>query len=153
METVRALTDEQITAPVDEQHWSVKDHLAHLTAWEAGMVALLKKENRWESMGLEPRFVENTEGYDAINARLYERHKDEPLDEVLTRFNDTHGQLADAVRDAGDEGIHMSYSIYAPGETGDDSGDPVLNWLIGNSYGHYAEHLMWIKERIAEQGW
>src|SRR5688500_1333338 len=78
IEIVRAMTDEQITTPIDPQGWSVKDHLAHLTAWQAGMVALLRKGNRWQAMGLEPGFVQESEGFDAINARLYEHHRDEP---------------------------------------------------------------------------
>jgi hypothetical protein len=152
METVRALSDDQIAAPSTPTEWSVKDHLAHLAVWAAGMVALLKKENRWEAMGLDPQFVYHTEGYDEINALIYHQHKDRSLPHVLTYFNNVHGQLSHAIRHLHHEELYQTYSYYQPDEPGEDSGEPIIKWLVSNSYGHYAEHLAWIQEMIAEKG-
>ena len=153
METVRALSDEQITAPSTPADWSVKDHIAHLATWTVGMVALLKKENRWEAMALDPQFVYHTEGFDEINALIYHQHKDQSMPRVLTYFNDTHGQLAHAMRSMHHDDLYQTYTYYQPDEPGKDSGEPIIKWLINNSYGHYEEHLGWIRAMVAEKGW
>ena len=44
-----------------------------------------------------------------------------------------------------DEDLFKTYSYYQPDEPGDDSGDPILNWIMGNTYEHYAEHQAWIE--------
>jgi hypothetical protein len=153
METVRALSDEQITAPSTPTDWSVKDHLAHLATWTLGMVALLKKENRWEAMGLDPEFVYHAEEFDELNALIYHQHKNQSLPRVLTYFNEIHGQFAHAVRHIHYEDFYQTYSHYQPDEPGEDSGEPIIKWLISNSYGHYAEHLEWIREMVVRKGW
>lgn len=152
METVRALSDEQIAAPSTSTEWSVKDHLAHLATWLLGMVALLKKENRWEGMGLDPEFVYHTEAVDEINALIYHQHKDQSLPRLLTYFNDVHGQFAHVMRHVHFDDLYQPYSYYQPDEPGEDSGEPIIKWLVSNSYAHYAEHLIWIREMIAEKG-
>lgn len=153
MQTVRALSDEQLAAPSTPADWAVKDHLAHLATWALGIVALLKKENRWAAMGLDPNFVYQTESFDDINAVIYDLHKDQTLARVLTYFNDVHGQLVHILRQTPISDLYQTYSVYQPDEPGEDNGEPVIKWVINNSYSHYHEHLGWIQEMIAEKGW
>lgn len=153
METVRAMSDEQISALSTPTEWSVKDHLAHLATWALGMVALLKKENRWEAMGIDPEFVYHAEEFDEINALIYHHHKDQSMPRVLTYFNDVHGQFAHTLRHTHHEDLYQPYSYFQPDEPGEDSGEPIIKWLVSNSYGHYAEHLVWIRQMIVAKGW
>src|SRR5687768_10007018 len=55
-ELVDSLSDEQIMFQ-GADGWSVKDHLAHLAMWEVGMAALLRRQPRWEAMGLDRESV------------------------------------------------------------------------------------------------
>jgi hypothetical protein len=63
-----------------EGHWSVKDILAHLTAWEAEMVKLLVQARNTK----RPAYLALT---NSINDQLYEENKDRPLDRVLADFH------------------------------------------------------------------
>ena len=104
-------------------------------------------------MGLEPQFVYHSEDFDEINALIYHLHKNESLQRVITYFNTVHGQFAHAIRHLHHEDLYQPYSYYQPDEPGVDSGEPIIKWLVSNSYGHYAEHLEWIHKMIAERGW
>lgn len=153
METLRALSDEQLVTPLDAEGWSVKDHVAHLTAWEAGIVALLKYQDRWRAMGLAPSLMADALDYEEINAELYRQHRSVSPGDAFTAFNRVHIELVHLIQTVGTEGIHKSYAHYAPDAAGEEWEEPVINWLIGNSYGHYAEHLQWIEEKVAARGW
>src|SRR5689334_11263474 len=91
------LSDEQLTTPGGPDGWSVKDHLAHLASWEAGIAALLRHENRWEAMGLEKDVIAKTENVDQMNTLVYQNSKTRSLAEVRAAFEDAHKQLVAAI--------------------------------------------------------
>lgn len=45
--------------------------------------------------------------------------------------------------------LFRTYSYFQPDEPGEDSGRPIIAWIIGNTYEHYDEHRAWIEELIA----
>jgi hypothetical protein len=47
-----SLSETQLTARRAPSEWTIKDHVAHLMAYEQGIVALLRREPRWEAMQL-----------------------------------------------------------------------------------------------------
>src|SRR5688572_25512497 len=55
-ELIASLSEDQLMR-YGSDGWSVKDHLAHLAMWEVGMAALLRKQPRWEAMGLDREAV------------------------------------------------------------------------------------------------
>jgi hypothetical protein len=144
-ETLDGLTEEQMTERVDHAGWSVKDHLAHLIPWENGMIALLKHEPRYPAMGLAADTVlEEDEG--ELNEILRGPYESPTLAEVRERLRQTHEALVALVESLEPDDLLKTYSHYQPEEPGDDTGEPVLRWVIGNSGGHYLEHLPWIRE-------
>ena len=145
--TLDRLSEAQLTAPGPDGGWSVKDHLAHITAWEQGIVALLHRRPRWAAMGLDEAAIRGADE-DAINAVLYEQAKDRPLDDVLAAFHDSYRQILVTVDGLSDADLFRTYSHYAPDEPGEDSGDPIIGWIIGNTYEHYDEHHRWIKALV-----
>jgi hypothetical protein len=80
------LSEEQITAPLSPSHWSVKDEVAHLRAWQQRSIArmeaaLLDREPefpRW-APGLDPEADGDT---DPTNAWIYETHRELPWSTV-----------------------------------------------------------------------
>src|SRR5574341_1887017 len=64
------LSDAQLTAP-GKDGWAIKDHLAHLAAWEAGTTALVRGESRYAAMGLDLGKLA-PDDFDAINQQIYE---------------------------------------------------------------------------------
>jgi uncharacterized protein (TIGR03083 family) len=148
--TLDALTDEQMTARTDAAGWTVKDHLAHLVTWEQGIIALLKREPRYQAMGLDASVVQDKDE-DELNQILRQQQPAGTLAQVRDRLRKIHEDLRAVVESLQPEDLLRTYSYYQPDEPGEDSGEPVLRWVIGNSSGHYLEHLPWI-QRLASEG-
>lgn len=140
------LSDDQLTAPGPAGGWSVKDHLTHLTAWEAGIAALLRKKPRYEAMGIDAATFRNDE--DRLNAIIHEQKKERPLDDVRAAFTSTQREMAETISALSDEDLQRTYSYYQPDEPGEDSGDPIVGWITGNTCDHYDEHRGYIEELI-----
>lgn len=148
-QTLDSLTEEQMTERKDDVGWAVKDHLAHLIPWERGMIALLKHEPRYAAMGVD---VSLHEDEDQLNEILRAPYRTAPLTEVREGLRKTHEELTAVVESLGPDDLFKTYSHYQPDEPGEDRGEPVLRWVIGNSSGHYLEHLPWIKKLAGEGG-
>ena len=72
--------------------WSAKDHVAHLSEWERMLFGWYEAGWRGEEPGVP------AEGYtwasmDALNQRLFERHRDDPPAHVLADWQQTSRQL------------------------------------------------------------
>lgn len=139
------LSDAQLTGRTDAAGWTVKDHLMHLAVWEDGVLALLEGESRSGRMGLTRELFEG-EDFDAINAVIYEKHKELTLSEVKARYAGIHERLLARIEAVGDEGLQRPYNAYDPTTPWER---PVLNSVAGNTSHHYGEHLPWMRE-IAE---
>jgi uncharacterized damage-inducible protein DinB len=81
----------QMTDVHDDGGWSIKDHLAHIAAWQwhtLGLIAGIPPHEAW--------YIDETThqqlDLDGINEMIYERNKDRPLDDVLTDFRKAHEQ-------------------------------------------------------------
>lgn len=135
------LSAEQLTTPTDAGGWTVKDHVIHLAVWEDGIRALLQKQSRREAMGISEDLWGNGSA-DDYNAVIQSRYKDMLLDEVITVSGDIHQRLVDTIRSMSNGDLQRPYNHYAPDS---DRDAPVLNWIAGNTFGHYEEHLPWIR--------
>lgn len=137
---LRSLSEEQLTGPTDAVGWTIKDHIMHLAIWEDGIWALLNRQSRREQMGIDQKTWES-EGFDEINAALKARYVDVPLDAVLTTFREVHERLVERIQSLSDEDLLRPYRDYDAGSTSDR---PVAASIVGNSFGHYAEHMPWM---------
>lgn len=82
---------------------------------------------------------------DERNDIIYQQNKERSLTEVLAAFEETHQQMLATLDRLTYADLLRSYSHYQPDEPRQDSGDPILKWIMGNTAEHYAEHLDWIK--------
>ncbi|MBI3538558.1 MAG: ClbS/DfsB family four-helix bundle protein [Chloroflexi bacterium] len=145
------LSDAQLTAR-GKDGWRIQDHLAHIAAWEQGIAALLRKQSRYRAMGAGvAEAIRTAKDFDAPNDVIYKLHKDKSLRAVKDYFARTHQDLLAAINALTDADLLKTYSHYQPDEPRDDNGDPILRWIGGNTFGHYAEHSEWIRAMIAEQ--
>jgi len=67
---------------------------------------------------------------------------------ALKYFRDSHEQLSIALGELTDADLEKPYSHYQPSDPDDKR--PVLGWVAGNTYEHYAEHVDWINQLIKE---
>lgn len=148
---LNTLTPEQLNNSQDSAGWTVKDHLAHLIAWQNGMTALLQFQPRWPAMGLTADYVHEHEGaYDEINHAIAAQYQDKPAETILALRQESDTQFRQTVDALSDEQLRRPYSHYQPDEPGEDTGEPVMGWVAGNSALHIIEHLEWMKAIVAK---
>lgn len=141
-------SDAEITAADPEGGWSIKDHLAHLTAWEAGMVEVLRHGNRAAGMGLTADEWQDL-SMDQMNDAIVERSRAVPLDEIRARFANVQAEMVAAVKGMSDEDLQRGYNTFQPDATGDSAANPIVGRIIGNTYHHFADHLQYLEGRLA----
>lgn len=126
------LTDAQLNSP-DEGGWSIKDNIAHLAAWENYMLRThLEGKPAGEVMGFDQATMEA--GETAINAAIQKRSAAQTAAQVLAQARSTHAEVLKVLQTTpfGD--------LLKPRYADDPEKQPMLNWVIGNTYEHYAEH-------------
>ena len=94
------LSEAQMTESGVSGEWSVKDILGHVTAWEQEALTHLPHIAAGQR---PPRYADVYGGIDAFNALRAGENRALSLDEVLTRFEDVHGQLVAMIAAAPDE--------------------------------------------------
>ncbi|HET7339658.1 MAG TPA: ClbS/DfsB family four-helix bundle protein [Candidatus Dormibacteraeota bacterium] len=128
--------------------WAVKDHLVHIAAWEQSVIALFEGTDRLKAMGAPEQHFGET---DAINAAVWSLHRNEPVRESLRYFRDTHEHLMTLLNSLTDADLQLPYRHYQPhGESFEGDGRPAVDWVAGNTYEHYAEHIDWINQLIRD---
>lgn len=125
-----------------ESTWSAKDHLAHITAWETFLVRHhLDREDAATALELSPEQYADF-SIDEINEALHARSREKTLTEVLADAEATHAMLVERLRDMPFDVMQM------PRYDDDESGAPLLDWVIGNTYDHYLEHSLYLRAHL-----
>ncbi len=137
---IGSLSEAQLTQPKDADGWAVKDHIAHLYVWEAGMNAVLEGQSRHETMGLPQDIWERHEN-DEINEVIRQKHADKTADEVLAMFDAGHERLVKNLEGWTDEKLQAPFNQYDKSA----SDRPIILYFGGNTFEHYDEHRPWIE--------
>ena len=66
----------------------------------------------------------------------------------LHYFRDSHAALMAGLGKLSDADLKQPYSHFQPGDP--DEKRPVIGWVAGNTYEHYAEHIGWINQLVKE---
>ncbi len=143
--TISGLSEQQLTAPGPEI-WSVKDHLAHLAVWELGVAELLQHHDRLAAMNVDP-VTFRTKSEDEINDVIYQQQKDLTLEQVMAEFHENHRRMLEVLSSLSDEDLYRPYAYYVA-EPRNAPQDPVINWIVGNTNGHFDQHNPWIKSLL-----
>jgi uncharacterized protein (TIGR03083 family) len=138
------LSEAELLRPSPDSGWTIKDHLAHLAAWEMGIAALLQRRPRWAAMGLDKATAASYD-MDEMNQVIYRQHRERSLAEVMAYFEEAHHQLLAALDGLADEELFKPYAYFESRADSDDDTRPIIGWIIGNTYEHYAEHQGWIE--------
>ena len=137
---VKTLSEAQLTGPADAAGWTGKDHLMHLAVWADGITAMLDGGVRRERMGVDAETWASRD-FDRINGIIQQAHQNKPLSEVLTALRDAHNALYAKAQSLTDDDLRRPYNYFDPTSPQDR---PIIGWIIGDSYEHYAEHIPWI---------
>jgi uncharacterized damage-inducible protein DinB len=134
------ITLDERTRPADAGGWTVKDHAIHLSLWEDNLLALLDGRSRADAFGVSPETWAS--GSDAVNAVLYERHRDRPWLDVRRAMIDSHTRVLARLDSMSEAELHLPYKHYQPTTR---RSRPVVEWVSGNTWHHYGQHLRWMK--------
>ena len=148
---IRGLDEAQLARVDDETGWSVADHLNHLAAWERGIAYILSGRARPDGMGVTP---EQWTGLtmDEINNVVHSQGRERDAAAALAGFRDAHAAMLDALGGLSDADLQRGYSSYDAQAKPDER--PIIGWIIGDTYEHYAEHLGYIRAslgRVAQE--
>lgn len=140
------LSEAQLTQAADAAGWTIKDHIMNLAVWEDGAWAMLEKIPCHKQMGISDEAWKYGDT-DSINAIIQQRYRNEPLAKVLQTFKDIHRRLVEKVKSLPEADLQRPYRDF---QADSDDNRPIINWIRGNTYEHYAEHRPWI-EAIARR--
>lgn len=130
---VGKLSEAQMVAPGLDGERSVKDILAHISAWELMMVQWLKETYA----GLTPERPApgmTWDDLDQLNERIYLDNQDRSLGEVMARSESAYSHAVQAVQEMTDgdlfDGTRFAWR----------NGDPMWHMVAANTWWHYKEH-------------
>jgi len=131
------LSEDQLTTPNVNGTWSVKDNIAHLSAWHRHLIANLQavKARR------EPPDPWEGKNLDEINEMLYQQSKDRSLTEVQAELHATYRDVVALVESMSNEELNRPLDWL--------ESQPVSVSIAGNTYGHYQEHIDIIEHWLA----
>lgn len=122
------LDEAELTAAGPEG-WSIKDHIAHVTAWERiALVRYLDGKSFAEAAGMDDATSEATKHMRAetgLNDWFQARDRELALADVLERFDASYAELVARLE-------ATPWEQLAPPEVG--------GHVAGNTFGHYREH-------------
>jgi len=145
---------EEMLAPLDETwmitpgangDWSIKDVLAHVTAWHRHVLDRLQAAARNETPSLYGTLLDE-EGVNRLNEQFYQENKSRALGEVITDFRSSYLQVVEAVQALKEEDLTDAQRFSWT------RGIPLWQFVAGDSYEHYLEHIGPIKEWLAKTG-
>jgi hypothetical protein len=124
--------------------WSVKDVVAHLTAWMTRLVDIVDAAVQ-DKPPAQPVVGQSDADIDAHNAEIYEEHRDDTAQQTLGAFRRSYGDLTTRLRPLPWDDLAAVGRFDWLGDT------PLWRLIAGDTYEHFAEHLPEI-ERVGHGG-
>ena len=128
-----SLNEQQMLTPEDNSGWTIKDHIAHFTAWQQRTLNMLR------AIMDDVELADPTPGLntDQINEQFYHQFNALPLDGVLAEHREMQQQMLNTLQAMSEEDINKPISWL--------DNRPVVEWVIGDTYEHYDEHIKYIQ--------
>lgn len=135
LDALEGLPPDTMLRPGAMGMWSVKDILAHLTAWESELVTALSKLDAKQMPALL-----KIEDIDEWNEDQYHTAAPRPLDDVLEDFHGVHKHLLRAIEMLDDK------TLSDPRRFRWMEGEPLSYLILENAILHEQEHAEAIEE-------
>jgi hypothetical protein len=138
---VNRLTLEQMNTP-DAGGWSPKDNLAHLTVWMRILMSHYIDGRPADAVLGVPIEVTRDWDADVINRAMFERNRDRSLDDVTQELKQVYAALIDRLNSVPFE------QLLLPRFSDEPERGPLLDWVLGNTAAHFAEHRAVIEKAL-----
>lgn len=143
-ETLDAMTADQLTGPTDAAGWTVKDHMAHMAAWDDWAIALLDGVPGWEGLGVsETIYFEGDE--DTTNEAIRQRYAGKSAAAVRADLLTAHERVMDRLEALSEAQVAAPYRDRRDDDPPERTIPPVANVIYGATAEHYVEHLGWLR--------
>lgn len=138
---IAGLTPAELEYPGTMGEWSVKDILQHLVDWEQRWISWYEAGKRGEEIAIpEPGY--NWRQMGQLNEKYRLKHKNRPLDEVMSDFHASYQQILSMIEEIPEEEM-LALSMYSwTGKL------PLITWIAGNT----CEHYQWAIQMIHPLG-
>ena len=127
------LDEAYMSRPGVEGEWSIKDSLAHITAWEQRLVSWLRAASSGEIPAVP--VPGDLDYVHRLNWQIFVENQHRPLHEVLA---DSHRSFQQVLTEV--EAISEA-DLTTPLQAGWARGETRLALIAANTYEHYQEHL------------
>jgi len=136
------IPDERMVQAGVTGDWSVKDIIAHVTAYEQGLVKWLEAALRGELLELPDL---DHPDVDQRNAVIFSRNRDRLLEEVLLESEEVFEQLLELVRGLAEQDLmEPDKSEWFVRPRWNES-RPLWKCIADDSYEHYHQHIPGIR--------
>ncbi len=137
-QAIGQLTDEQINTLTADNGWSVKDIMAHITAWERVLLRSHIEGRPYEQAVEGNESLPPLNTVDEINDWFYQQRKATPLTDVRATFQKVYQDTLAALE-------QMSESELLEGRSKVRPEASMLQVVAENTWEHYAEHTAMIR--------
>ncbi|MDP9316531.1 MAG: ClbS/DfsB family four-helix bundle protein [Chloroflexota bacterium] len=135
------VSPQYLMQPYGDDERSVKDILAHLTAWEQRIIQRLDTAHQGDAAPLQTM---TRADMDQFNAHVLAANRDRSWQEVVTAFHHSFQQLLDRVQ------AFTDAELTEPQHFAWLEGSPLWRYLLsGPAYFHYQAHMYDLAQRIA----
>jgi hypothetical protein len=122
------LSNAQMLLPGVDGEWSVKDALAHISAWERRMIKWVRSLQNDEVPDIPLPW-----DVDRMNADTFSQVKDRSLTEVLEEFHHSYSESMELAESLSEEQLQTIYSDTWPI-------GPLWTGIAANTSWHYKDH-------------
>jgi len=138
-ELLASLSPEQIIQLGPDGGWSVKDIVAHLTAWEGRMIAWVKTIQQ----GGRPSGPKNWDEIHHWNSETHVQTKDMDLPMIFDQSRKTHQMVIETIKSLSEEQLQTGYTKYWPK-------GQLWHGIAVDGAWHFKEHREEILKRLQE---
>jgi hypothetical protein len=147
LDLLEDVPDEWMLVPGVVGEWSIRDVLAHLTAWEGQTVTLLFQVQRGMPKPTTVHFGKESD--EAINKRWHEAGKDRPFGQIWEDWLSVRKQMIRRVSDLSEQELND------PNRYPWMKGNPLTQLIMETVLDHEEEHAdqirEWLENRDAEE--
>lgn len=138
------LHDEQWIGATDAAGWTVKDHVAHVTAWENVVVeVLLHGKPQYETLQISLDDW-TTAGMDGANALLYSRKAGQRLSRVQRNCYATHARVVNIIAGLSDEDVLRPFEDFGAVDSPGTVIQQMMRFLVNHYEGHRVRILAFV---------
>ncbi len=138
--TVALIKDDQMIQLQIMDHWTVKDILAHISAWELELLRWLERAASGFSPDI-PAPGEWSAYTDQFNNKAYLDNRDRPLEDIVLSFKQAFDRVILELKALPEDPDDDYWSVWLGGRPPWD--------LFATYHEHYSEHRKQIQSRIA----